>query len=49
MPEDFFLNQDGSISVLFQTDELGTLLDGPAYIRLTQQDLRELNARNPRA
>lgn len=48
VPEDFFLNQDGSISVLFQTDELGTLLDGPAYIRLTQQDLRELNVRNPR-
>lgn len=48
VPEDFFLNQDGSISILFQTEELGTLLDGPAYIRLTQQDLRELNTRNPR-
>lgn len=49
VPEDFFLNQDGSISILFQTEELGTLLDGPAYIRLTQQDLRELNTRNPRS
>ena len=49
VPEDFFLNQDGSISILFQTDELGTLLDGPVYIRLSQPDLRDLNTRNPRA
>lgn len=49
VPEDFFLNPDGSISILFQTDELGTLLDGPVYIRLSQPDLRELNARNPKA
>ena len=49
VPEDFFLNQDGSISILFQTDELGTLLDGPVYIRLSQPDLRDLNTRNSRA
>ena len=29
--------------------KLGTLLDGPVYIRLSQPDLRELNARNPKA
>ena len=49
VPEDFFLNPDGSISILFQTNEVGSLLDGPVYIRLSQSDLRELNARNPRA
>ncbi len=49
VPEDFFLNPDGSISILFQTKEVGGLLDGPVYIRLSQSDLRELNARNPRA
>ncbi|WP_337465289.1 hypothetical protein [Acidaminococcus timonensis] len=49
VPEDFFLNPDGSISILFQTSEVGGLLDGPVYIRLSQSDLRELNARNPRA
>lgn len=49
VPEDFFLNPDGSISILFQTQEVGGLLDGPVYIRLSQSDLRELNARNPRA
>ncbi|WP_317302982.1 hypothetical protein [Acidaminococcus timonensis] len=48
VPEDFFLNPDGSISILFQTKEVGGLLDGPVYIRLSQSDLRELNARNPR-
>ena len=49
VPEDFFLNPDGSISILFQTKEVGGLLDGPVYICLSQSDLRELNARNPRA
>ena len=48
VPEDFFLNPDGSISILFQTKEVGGLLDGPVYIRLSQSDLGELNARNPR-
>ena len=48
VPEDYFLNPDGSISILFQVDELGSLLDGAVYCRLSPQEIRELNEKNPK-
>ncbi len=48
VPEDYFLNPDGSISILFQVDELANILDGAVYCRLSPQEVRELNEKNPK-
>ncbi len=48
VPEDFFLSPDGCINILFQTEELGSLLDGPCYLKLGPQEVRELNEKNPK-
>ncbi len=48
VPEDYYLNPDGSISILFQTGELANLLDGAVYCRLSPQEVRELNEKNPK-
>lgn len=48
VPEDYFLNPDGSISILFQQDEISSLLDGVVYCRLSPQEVRELNEKNPK-
>lgn len=48
VPEDFFLSPDGCINILFQTNELGDLLDGPCYLKLGPQEVRELNEKNPK-
>ena len=48
IPTDFFLNPDGSICLLYQTNEMGSLLEGNVYLRLSPQDISALNAKNPR-
>ena len=46
VPEDYVLNNDGGISVYFQVNEVGDLLDGNVTARFTPEEIREINAKH---
>ena len=45
---DFFPEPGQRICLLYQTNEMGSLLEGNVYLRLSPQDISALNAKNPR-